>query len=141
MTRCGGQRRRLLVVLGSTEEDLPPAGVQAQAAAGCQALESEFSQEPQAPPTPSALLSLLPTPLLLLVLPGILPGTRPSDVLPLVQVGLLHLLQENKPKRKKNRIQDISFFNFRQQCAVSLPNPSSFWVLGFYMMRFEKARC
>lgn len=91
MTRCGGQRRRLLVVLGSTEEDLPPAGAEGAEASRQRELlavkpwaESEFSQEPQAPPTPSALLSLLSTPLLLLVLPGILPGTRPSDVLPLV---------------------------------------------------------
>lgn len=62
--------------------------------------ECEFSREPEAPPTPSALPGLLPAPLLLLVFPGILPGTRPSDVLPLVQVGILHLLQREDNRRR-----------------------------------------
>lgn len=147
--RCGGQRRRLLVVFGHGEDKVLPAG--AEGAAGRQAARSDrhqaecyFSQEPEAPPTPSALLTLLSAPLLLLIFPGILPGTRPSDVLPLVQVDLLHLLQ-----RKWKKKQILTFLSFlflifpAAMCSLAPPCELMFGsLLSFFdMMRWEKASC
>lgn len=50
----------------------------------------------------TSVFSVLPGALLLLVLLGVLPGTRTSDVLPLVQIRLLQLLHRGQ-KNKSNQ--------------------------------------
>lgn len=58
-----------------------------------------------------------PGPLLLLVLPGLLPGSGSSDVPPLVQVQLLHLLQGGESSRafKLKAANDSSFLTETDQ--------------------------
>lgn len=109
-----------------------------------QQAECEFSQEPEAPPTPSALPALLSASLLLLILPGILPGTRPSDVLPLVQVDLFHLLQRKRKEKKKKNL-PFSPLYLISSSNVHIPSPCQliFESLSSFsdMMRCEKASC
>lgn len=108
------RQKRLLQGSGSASPSpTPPSGPEVQ-------LGSDVTTGPAPPAAAEAQLRpgpswtfrtsafALPAALLLLVLPGVLPGPRPADVFPLVQILLLQLLQREK-KNPNKRLTDFSF--------------------------------
>lgn len=57
-------------------------------------------------PVENASVFVLPAPLLFLVLSGVLPGTRTTYVLPVIQILLLQLLQGEAKKKKTQQMRD-----------------------------------